>query len=172
MGPKKYPGSPQRKYKDSTLSSGTCFTNAAIDPADNTTHLTGRRIDFIFTTGLLHGITTQTSPAWWTSGLIFTEDENRTYQCYMERDQAALLKSPTDDIDAGDKFPFETAYPLVLADITAGEGFASDYLDGALMLPRNKSLSNRFMSAGVRDKLCKRRKYSVHLRQSLLIPLK
>ena len=115
------------------------LTNAAIDPADNTTHLTGRRIDFIFATGLLHGITTQTSPAWWTSGLIFTEDENRTYQCYMERDQAALLKSPTDDIDAGNKFPFETAYPLVLADITAGEGFASDYLDGALMLPRNNA---------------------------------
>ena len=115
------------------------LTNAAIDPADNTTHLTGRRIDFIFTTGLLHGITTQTSPAWWTSGLIFTEDENRTYQCYMERDQAALLKSPTDDIDAGDKFHFETAYPLVLADITAGEGYASDYLDGALMLPRNNA---------------------------------
>ena len=57
----------------------------------------------------------------------------------MERDQAALLKSPNDDIDAGDKFPFETAYPLVLADITAGEGYASDYLDGALMLPRNNA---------------------------------
>ena len=115
------------------------LTNAAIDPADNSTHLTGRRIDFIFATGLLHGITTQTSPAWWTSGLIFTEDENRTYQCYMERDQAALLKSPTDDINTNEQYPFEKSYPLVLPDITAGAGYASDYLDGALMLPRTNA---------------------------------
>lgn len=118
------------------------FTNAAIDPADGTTHLTGRRIDFIFTTGLLHGITTQTSPSWWTSGLIFTEDENRVYQCYLERDQASLLKSPTADIAADEQYPFETAYPLVLADVEASEGYARDYLDHALMLPRTNAMKS------------------------------
>ena len=115
------------------------FTNAAIDPADGSTHLTGKRIDFIFSTALLHGVTTQVSPSWWVSGLVMTEDENRNYRCFMERNQAELLKTVTGDIDVESTFDFEDRYPMVL-EVAAGEGFARDYLDGAFMLPRTNDL--------------------------------
>ena len=115
------------------------FTNAAIDPADGTTHLTGNRIDFVISTALLHGITTQVSPSWWVSGLVMTEDEERNYRCFVERDQAELIKTPTADLDVADKYDFENRYPMVL-EVTAGEGYARDYLDGAMMLPRTNAL--------------------------------
>ena len=115
------------------------FTNAAIDPADGSTHLTGKRIDFIFSTALLHGVTTQVSPSWWVSGLVMTEDENRNYRCFMERNQAELLKTVTGDIDVESTFDFEDRYPMVL-EVAAGEGYARDYLDGAFMLPRTNDL--------------------------------
>ena len=115
------------------------FTNAAIDPADGSTHLTGKRIDFIFSTALLHGVTTQVSPSWWVSGLVMTEDENRNYRCFMERNQAELLKTVSGDIDVESTFDFEDRYPMVL-EVEAGEGYARDYLDGAFMLPRTNDL--------------------------------
>ena len=115
------------------------FTNAAIDPADGSTHLTGKRIDFIFSTALLHGVTTQVSPSWWISGLVMTEDENRNYRCFMERNQAELLKTVSGDIDVESTFDFEDRYPMVL-EVAAGEGYARDYLDGAFMLPRTNDL--------------------------------
>ena len=115
------------------------FTNAAIDPADGTTHLTGNRIDFIISTAMLHGVTTQVSPSWWVSGLVMTEDEERNYRCFVERDQAELIKTPTADLDVADKYDFENRYPMVL-EVTAGEGYARDYLDGAMMLPRTNAL--------------------------------
>ena len=115
------------------------FTNAAIDPADGSTHLTGKRIDFIFSTALLHGVTTQVSPSWWVSGLVMTEDENRNYRCFLERDQAELLKTVYGDIDVESTFDFENRYPMVL-EVAAGEGYARDYLDGAFMLPRTNDL--------------------------------
>ena len=114
------------------------FTNAAIDPADGTTPLTGRRIDYIISTGLFHGMTTQVSPSWWTSGLVFTEDENRDYVAYMERDQEALVVTPTGDKDLDDAFSFETVYPKV-GEFSAGEGYAKDYMDGAMMLPKTNA---------------------------------
>jgi len=115
------------------------FTNAAIDPADGSTHLTGKRIDFIFSTALLHGVTTQVSPSWWVSGLVMTEDENRNYRCFLERNQAELLKTVSGDIDVESTFDFEDRYPMVL-EVAAGEGYARDYLDGAFMLPRTNDL--------------------------------
>lgn len=115
------------------------FTNAAIDPADGSTHLTGKRIDFIFSTALLHGVTTQVSPSWWVSGLVMTEDENRNYRCFLERNQAELLKTVSGDIDVESTFDFENRYPMVL-EVAAGEGYARDYLDGAFMLPRTNDL--------------------------------
>jgi hypothetical protein len=115
------------------------FTNAAIDPADGSTHLTGKRIDFIFSTALLHGVTTQVSPSWWVSGLVMTEDENRNYRCFLERNQAELLKTVSGDIDVESTFDFEDRYPMVL-EVAAGEGYARDYLDGAFMLPRTNAL--------------------------------
>ena len=115
------------------------FTNAAIDPADGSTHLTGKRIDFIFSTALLHGVTTQVSPSWWVSGLVMTEDENRNYRCFLERNQAELLKTVRGDINVESTFDFEDRYPMVL-EVAAGEGCARDYLDGAFMLPRTNDL--------------------------------
>lgn len=115
------------------------FTNAAIDPADGTTLITGNRIDFIFSTALLHGVTTQVSPAWWGSGLVMTEDENRNYRYFLERDQAELIKTPTSSLDVADNYDFENRYPMVL-EVAAGEGYARDYLDGAMMLPRTNAL--------------------------------
>lgn len=115
------------------------FTNSAIDPADGSTHLTGKRIDFIFSTALLHGVTTQVSPSWWVSGLVMTEDENRNYRCFLERNQAELLKTVSGDIDVDSTFDFENRYPMVL-EVAAGEGYARDYLDGAFMLPRTNDL--------------------------------
>ena len=115
------------------------FTNAAIDPADGSTHLTGKRIDFIFSTALLHGVTTQVSPSWWVSGLVMTEDENRNYRCFLERNQAELLKTVSGDTDVESTFDFEDRYPIVL-EVAAGEGYARDYLDGAFMLPLTNDL--------------------------------
>ena len=110
------------------------FTQDAIDPEAGV-ELTGKRIDFIVTTALFHGIRTDVSPSWWESGLIFTEDENGDYEMYIERDQEQLLKSPTADIDAAAQYNFETAYQHVGETIANGNGYAKNYLNGALMLP-------------------------------------
>jgi hypothetical protein len=111
------------------------LTAAAKDPADGTTSLEGNRVDFLVSTAMLHGMTTQVSPAWWTSGLLFTEDENGQYECYLERDQEELVKSlAADNYDPATPRDFETSYDHVLT-VKKGEGFAKNYLNGALMLP-------------------------------------
>lgn len=111
------------------------FSSAAKDPADGVTSLTGKRIDFIISTAMIHGITTQVSPSWWVSGLIFTEDENGNYESYVELDQSKLLKSPTADIDATSQYDFETSYQHIGETITKGEGYARNYRSGVLMMP-------------------------------------
>ena len=111
------------------------FSSAAKDPADGVTSLTGKRIDFIISTAMIHGITTQVSPSWWVSGLIFTEDENGNYESYVELDQAQLLKSPTADIDATSQYDFESSYQHIGETITKGEGYARNYRSGVLMMP-------------------------------------
>jgi len=68
-----------------------------------------------------------------------TEDENRNYRCFLERNQAELLKTVSGDIDVESTFDFEDRYPMVL-EVAAGEGYARDYLDGAFMLPRTNDL--------------------------------
>ena len=113
----------------------TKFTSAAKDPSDGTTSLEGNRVDFLVSTALLHGVTTQVSPSWWVSGLIFTEDEHGQYECYLERDQAELVKSlAADNYDPATPRDFETKYEHVLT-VQKGEGYAKNYLNGALMLP-------------------------------------
>ena len=113
----------------------TKFTSAAKDPSDGETSLDGNRVDFLVSTAMLHGMTTQVSPLWWTSGLLFTEDENGQYECYMERDQAELVKSiAADNYDPATPRDFETIYDHVLT-VQKGEGYAKNYLNGALMLP-------------------------------------
>ena len=107
----------------------------AIDPTDNATSIAGNRVEILVSTALVHGMTTQVSPSWWTSGLLFTEDENGQYECYLERDQAELVKSvAAENYDPATPRDFETIYDHVLT-VQKGEGYAKNYLNGALMLP-------------------------------------
>lgn len=107
----------------------------AIDPTDNTTSIAGNRVEILVSTALVHGMTTQVSPSWWTSGLLFTEDENGQYECFIERDQAELVKSiAADNYDPATPRNFETIYDHVLT-VQNGDGYAKNYLNGALMLP-------------------------------------
>lgn len=107
----------------------------AIDPTDNVTSIAGNRVEILVSTALIHGMTTQVSPLRWTSGLLFTEDENGQYECYLERDQAELVKGiAADNYDPATPRDFETLYNHVLT-VQKGEGYAKNYLNGALMLP-------------------------------------
>ena len=107
----------------------------AIDPTDKVTSIAGNRVEILVSTALVHGMTTQVSPPWWTSGLLFTEDENGQYECYLERDQAELVKGiAADNYDPATPRDFETIYDHVLT-VQKGEGYAKNYLNGALMLP-------------------------------------
>ena len=107
----------------------------AIDPTDNATSIAGNRVEILVSTALIHGMTTQVSPLRWTSGLLFTEDENGQYECYLERDQAELVKGiAADNYDPATPRDFETIYDHVLT-VQKGEGYAKNYLNGALMLP-------------------------------------
>ena len=110
------------------------MTSRFVDPADKETSLEGHRIDFLFSTALYHGITTQVSPSWWTSGLIFTEDENGNYEAYIEKDQAKLLKSVSGDKDLADSWAFESAYKHI-GFYSNGNGYRKNYHPSALMMP-------------------------------------
>ena len=112
---------------------------AAIDPTDLSTSIAGNRVEFLISTCLFHGITTQVSPSWWTSGLIFTEDENGQYECFFERDQAELVKSTAaENYDPATPRDFEERYEHVLT-VSKGEGYAKDYLNGVMMLPASNA---------------------------------
>ena len=113
--------------------SGKCASNF-VDPTDLTTSIEGNRIDFLVSIALFHGMTTQVSPAWWTSGLLFTEDENQNYEAYMERDQASLIISENGDKLTSESFNFENLYKHV-GSFTSGDGYRKNYSNDALMLP-------------------------------------
>ena len=113
--------------------SGKCASNF-VDPTDLTTSIEGNRIDFLVSIALFHGMTTQVSPAWWTSGLLFTEDESKNYEAYMERDQASLIISENGDKLTSESFSFENLYKHV-GSFTSGDGYRKNYSNDALMLP-------------------------------------
>jgi len=113
--------------------SSKCASNV-LDPTDKATSIGGNRIDFLVSTCLFHGMTTQVSPSWWTSGLIFTEDENQNYQAFMERDQSQLIKSENGTIATSEMFNFEQHYKHV-GSFSKGDGYAKNYSNDALMLP-------------------------------------
>jgi hypothetical protein len=113
--------------------SSKCGANV-VDPTDKTTSIEGNRIDFLISVALFHGMATQVSPSWWTSGLIFTEDDAQNYEAYMERDQESLIKSENGEIAASSNFNFETLYNHV-GSFTSGDGYAKNYSNDALMLP-------------------------------------
>jgi hypothetical protein len=116
----------------------TKFSAEAMDPSDGTTSLEGNRADFLFSVALFHGMATQVSPSWWTSGLVFTEDENGQYECYMERDQASLMKTPNGAKATTESWPFEEQYAHVLT-VQKGEGYRRNYSNESLMLPYNNA---------------------------------
>ena len=108
--------------------------SSVLDPTDKATSIGGNRIDFLVSTCLFHGMTTQVSPSWWTSGLIFTEGENQNYEAYMERDQSQLIKSENGTIATSEMFNFEQRYKHV-GSFSKGDGYAKNYSNDALMLP-------------------------------------
>ena len=106
-----------------------------LDPTDKQTSIEGNRIDFLISVALFHGRTTQVSPSWWTSGLLFTEDENGQYEAFIERDQSKLVKSvAADNYDPATPRNFETAYKHV-GTFAKGEGYRKNYSADAFMLP-------------------------------------
>lgn len=108
------------------------------DPTDKTTSIEGNRIDFLISIALFHGMTTQVSPSWWTSGLIFTEDASQNYEAYMEREQEALIKSVSGDKMTSESWSFETEYQHV-GSFTSGHGFRKNYSNDAFMLPNTNA---------------------------------
>ena len=105
-----------------------------LDPTDKQTSIEGNRIDFLLSVALFHGRTTQVSPSWWTSGLVFTEDASQNYEAYIERDQTKLTITPYGDKDVADAWPFESNY-LHVGSFTSGDGYRKNYNNDALMLP-------------------------------------
>ena len=112
----------------------------AVDPTDSTTSIAGNRVEVLLSTAMIHGITTQVSPCWWTSGLVFTEDEDGTYKCYMERDQSQLMITPYGEKAVAEGWDFETKYKHIV-DIAYNQGYARDYNNDALMLPLSTTYS-------------------------------
>ena len=111
------------------------FSSDAKSPADGTTSLEGNRADFLVTTALFHGIDMNVSPSYWTSGLLFTENNAGTYEAYMQRDQSKLVKSPTsENVATSTVLSFETAYDHV-GTYTYSDGYRKNYNNKAFMLP-------------------------------------
>lgn len=110
-----------------------CGANA-VDPTDNTISIAGNRLEFLVSIALFHGITTQVSPAWWTSGLVFVKYNNGDQAAYMERDQESLTITPNGNKPETENWPFEDTYTHV---DTYGHvrGYRKDYNNKALMLP-------------------------------------
>lgn len=107
----------------------------AVDPTDGTTSIAGNRVEILLSTAMIHGMTTQVSPCWWTSGLLMTEDSAGLYKCYMQRDQAQLVtSSPYGDKNTDEYWNFENRYKHVV-DLSYAQSYAKDYHNDALMLP-------------------------------------
>jgi len=110
-----------------------CGANA-VDPTDNTTSIAGNRLEFLVSIALFHGMTTQVSPIWWTSGLVFVKYNNGDQAAYMERDQESLTITPNGNKPETENWPFEETYTYVDA-YGHIRGYRKDYNNKALMLP-------------------------------------
>lgn len=109
----------------------------AVDPTDGTTSIAGNRVEILLSTAMIHGMTTQVSPCWWTSGLLMSEYEDGLHRCYMERDQSQLMpSSPYGDKTINEYWDFERQYNHVV-DLALSQGYAKDYHNDALMLPQS-----------------------------------
>ena len=110
--------------------------DTAVDPTDTTTSIAGNRIQLLVSIALYHGVTTQVSPGWWTSGLIITVDNQRTNKCYMQRDQSKLSITPVGEKLVDEEWDFEQTYNHVV-DVGYGNHYIMDYNNDALMLPES-----------------------------------
>lgn len=117
------------KIMSSQLASGT------IDPTDGATSVAGNRIDYLVSTALYHGMVTDVSPSWWTSGLIFSQYGDGTYKAYMQRDQSKLIISENATKNEDESFNFETRYKQVGDVYDKAEGYRKNYCNDAFMLP-------------------------------------
>ena len=105
------------------------------DPTDKATSIEGNRMELLISVALFHGRTTQVSPGWWTSGLLFTEDDSGQYEAYMQREQSLLLKSnAVNNYDPATPQDFETAY-LHVGTYQSGSSYRKNYSKEAFMLP-------------------------------------
>jgi hypothetical protein len=113
------------------------FNAGAVQPgtADS---IAGNRVEFLICSAVYRGVITDVSPSWWTSGLIFTEDENGKYNAYVQREQSLLIKSVTGSIDVANKYAFEEAYHHVF-EINKGSGYAKSISEHSLLLPATSS---------------------------------
>lgn len=102
--------------------------------------IAGNDVEYVVSTALFHGVTTQVSPSWWTSGLIFLQDEKGSYEAFMQRDQSLLEKSPIAD-SSTNTFPFQFLYYPVGV-YNKGEGFRKDFNNDCLMLPLKASVQS------------------------------
>lgn len=117
------------KIISANLASGT------IDPTDGVTSVAGNRIEYLVSTALYHGMVTDVSPSWWTSGLIFSQYGDGTYKAYMQRDQKKLIISENGTIDESASFKFENQYKMVGDVYDKAEGYRKNYCNDAFMLP-------------------------------------
>ena len=117
------------KIMSANLASGT------IDTTDGVTSVAGNRIEYLVSTALYHGMVTDVSPSWWTSGLIFAQYGDGTYKAYMQRDQRKLIISENATKNEDESFNFETRYKQVGDVYDKAEGYRKNYCNDAFMLP-------------------------------------
>lgn len=109
------------------------FNTGAVQPGTSTS-IAGNRVEFLISSAVYRGVITDVSPSWWTSGLIFTEDENGRYNAFVQREQSLLIKSETGSIDVANKFAFEESYHHVY-DFAKVSGYTKSVSEHTMMLP-------------------------------------
>lgn len=120
----------------------TKFAAGAEDPYNAGGDLSGKDLEFVISTALYHGVVTDASPSWWTSGLIFVEDSKKNMQCYYQRDQSKLILSRHSDINEGEIYSFERTYTKVLT-LTKSHGtYVRDYNALCHIVPAEENANN------------------------------
>lgn len=107
--------------------------DACTDPVGGAA-IGGNRCEFLISSAVFRGVITDVSPSWWMSGLLFTEDENKNYEAFMQRDQTKLIKSETGDKAVDEKFRFEEAFHHV-GSYAPTNGYRKNFSEKCIMLP-------------------------------------
>lgn len=131
-----------KKYS-SKMSAGS------VEP-DTEISIAGNRCEFLVSTAIYRGIKLDVSPGYWTSGLVFTEDENGQYKAYMQRDQSLLAITPSGTKPIAESWTFESAYKHV-GTFEKGTGYRKDFSNDCIMLPNTNANKN---GAGIHTYVC------------------